>query len=61
MYIIKEEYLTFPTPQHDDMLDALARIKDDELNVSFPLPISDDYEEDFDHLNNDTRNATTGY
>jgi len=57
---IKEEYLTFPTPQHDDMLDALARIKDDELSVSFPLPISDDYEE-FDALDNQTRNATTGY
>jgi predicted phage terminase large subunit-like protein len=57
---IKEEYLTFPTPQHDDMLDALARIKDDELNVSFPLPIADDYDE-FDALDNPTRNATTGY
>ena len=57
---IKEEYLTFPTPQHDDMLDALARIKDDELNVSFPLPIIDDYEE-FNALDNQTRNTTTGY
>jgi len=58
---IKEEYLTFPTPQHDDMLDALARIKDDELRVSFPLPESNDYEEDFDRLNDETRNSTTGY
>ena len=58
---IKEEYLTFPTPQHDDMLDALARIKDDELRMVFPLHVEDDYEEDFVRLNDETRNSTTGY
>jgi len=58
---IKEEYTVFPTPQHDDMLDALARIKDDELNVSFPLPADDGYEDDFDRLDDPTRNSTTGY
>lgn len=57
---IKEEYLTFPTPQHDDMLDALARIKDDELRVTFPLPVDNEVD-DFEHLSDDTRNATTGY
>ncbi len=60
---IKQEYLTFPTSQHDDMLDALARIKDDELRVAFPLPVVPDYEDDrdFDRLNDQTRNSTTGY
>lgn len=58
---IKEEYLTFPTPQHDDMLDTFARIKDESLSVTFPLPEEDDYEEDYDALNDSTRNNTTGY
>lgn len=57
---IKEEYLTFPTPQHDDMLDTLARIKDDKFNISFPLAIEEDYE-DFNYLDNPTRNTITGY
>jgi len=34
---VDEEYLTFPTPKHDDMLDCLARIKDNDLMVSFPM------------------------
>jgi len=58
---IKEEYLCFPTSQHDDMLDALARIKDDDLKVSFPLPPLDDYEDSFNKLDDQTRNSTTGY
>ncbi len=58
---IKEEYLSFPTPQHDDMLDALARIKDDELGVAFPLPADDEHYDEFDRLNDSTRNSTTGY
>lgn len=58
---IREEYLTFPTSQHDDMLDALARIKDEELNVVFPRAA--EYEEDDHarHLDDPTRDSVTGY
>jgi phage terminase large subunit-like protein len=34
---LSEEYLTFPVSAHDDMLDALARIVEPELNAVFPL------------------------
>jgi hypothetical protein len=33
---IEEEYLWFPFPTHDDMLDCLARITDPDMHVSFP-------------------------
>lgn len=33
---IEEEYLWFPFPTHDDMLDCQARILDSDLHVSFP-------------------------
>lgn len=41
---IKEEFLTFPTPQHDDMLDCLARYKDEDLGLVYPLPEEPDYD-----------------
>jgi phage terminase large subunit-like protein len=59
---IKEEYLTFPTSQHDDMLDALARIKDEELNIVFPR--AEENEKDVDYMryfNDSTRDSVTGY
>tara|TARA_R100001530_G_C4319537_1_gene155324 strand:- start:207 stop:1841 length:1635 start_codon:yes stop_codon:yes gene_type:complete len=34
---IDEEYLQFPTSKHDDMLDCLARIKDEDMMIHFPL------------------------
>jgi phage terminase large subunit-like protein len=34
---LSEEYDAFPVPVHDDMLDALARVLDPELNVIFPM------------------------
>ena len=33
-----EEYTWFPVAQHDDMLDCMARILDDDLNALFPDP-----------------------
>lgn len=35
---INEEYLAFPVAQHDDMLDALARALDEDLNAIWPEP-----------------------
>jgi predicted phage terminase large subunit-like protein len=33
---VDEEYLTFPVCRHDDMLDCLARILDDEMQAEWP-------------------------
>lgn len=33
---IEEEYKAFPVSVHDDMLDALARILDEKMNLTFP-------------------------
>ena len=33
---IEEEYLTFPVPEHDDMLDSLSRI--DDIDIEYPKP-----------------------
>lgn len=33
---INEEYLSFPVGQHDDMLDSLARILDEDLKAVWP-------------------------
>lgn len=38
--VLDEEYDLFPVAQHDDVLDALARINDAELDARFPI---DDY------------------
>ena len=35
---IEEEYEPFPTVTHDDMLDALSRIADPEVPLTFPVP-----------------------
>lgn len=34
----EEEYLAFPVCAHDDMLDCMSRILDEDLMVSFPMP-----------------------
>ena len=34
---MNEEYLPFPVGIHPDMLDALARIVDEEFEAAFPL------------------------
>lgn len=33
---INEEYIYFPKPKHDDMLDSLARIQDGKMEIQFP-------------------------
>lgn len=43
---VNEEYLSFPVAPHDDMLDALARMEDDKITVTFPRSWGDD--EEFD-------------
>jgi len=35
---IEQEYKAFPVPLHDDMLDALARITDEKMNIVWPKP-----------------------
>lgn len=43
---IEQEYIAFPVSQHDDMLDALARIEDPDFTTEFPDTeewIDDDY------------------
>jgi hypothetical protein len=37
---VEQEYKEFPMPQHDDMLDCLARILDPKFPTSFPKSIS---------------------
>jgi hypothetical protein len=38
---VEEEYCAFPVARHDDMLDCLARILDDDLRVRRPLDAND--------------------
>lgn len=55
---IDEEFLPFPVAAHDDMLDSLARILDEDLPITFPLAMPfDDEDED----QSKGRNAHTGY
>jgi phage terminase large subunit-like protein len=57
---VDDEYTAFPVAAHDDMLDALARMCDEKITVTFPLAWGD--EDDFDRDRaNETRNPVTGY
>jgi phage terminase large subunit-like protein len=53
-----EEYLAFPVSSHDDMLDALARLFDEDMPASFPAPMLDDQDDEPDARG---RSAMTGY
>lgn len=35
--LIREEYNTFPYSAHDDMMDAISRIRDEKMNVTYPF------------------------
>jgi predicted phage terminase large subunit-like protein len=53
---IEQEYEPFPVAAHDDMIDALARILDDDMPASWPMA--------FEHSDDGRayeRNETTGY
>lgn len=58
---IKEEYLSFPVSKHDDILDSMARILDENMMVFFPQ--TQEYEENILENNSmiQNRNSTTGY
>jgi hypothetical protein len=56
---IDDEYLPFPVASHDDMLDALARMFDDEMSISrWPMP-TEQFEEEW--RDEGGRNSATGY
>jgi predicted phage terminase large subunit-like protein len=40
---LEDEYDSFPVSVHDDILDCMARIKDEDLSVDFPLSARDEY------------------
>jgi hypothetical protein len=53
---IEQEYSAFPVCAHDDMLDCMSRILDDDMGVIFPEPEAEkvpkwmrDMEDDREH------------
>lgn len=55
---IEEEYLPFPLLTHDDMMDCLSRMADEDIDLTFPQEYYDDEGyDDADH----TRSESTGY
>lgn len=54
---LKEEYLPFPVGLHDDMLDALARILDDEFPAEWPMAYIGEEDDPWDG----PRQTSTGY
>jgi phage terminase large subunit-like protein len=54
---IDEEYLAFPVSMHDDMLDAMARIVDEDMRVMWPMQYEDVDSEPDEY----GRSGTTGY
>lgn len=55
---INEEYLAFPVSAHDDMLDALARVLEDDLPIDFPMAWVPDDEDEYEDRG---RSSVTGY
>lgn len=51
---VQEEYEAFPVCTHDDALDSLSRILDDEMSVTWPTPIDETHPEWMrEHLDDD--------
>jgi phage terminase large subunit-like protein len=44
---VEEEYLVFPFPKHDDMLDALSHILSAEMKITFPTTKGDVQEQEY--------------
>lgn len=55
---VEDEYKSFPVSAHDDMLDGLARIMDEDMPASFPRAF-DNFEDE--ERETPGRNPTTGY
>lgn len=64
---INEEYTTFPVSTHDDMLDCMSRIVDEDMSAVFPnitklIPEAHPLpNKEYDPLNRDNRNIQQGY
>lgn len=58
---IDDEFKAFPVSAHDDMLDALARIEDEKIIVTFPMAWANDDDDYEDERANKTRSKTGGY
>jgi len=54
---VNDEYLAFPVAVHDDMLDALARVLDEDLPIIWPRA----YDWEDDETEDRGRNRDTGY
>jgi hypothetical protein len=55
---VEEEYLPFPVAVHDDMLDSLARLLDENLPIAWPMLVDEEEEE---LVLEQGRNPITGY
>lgn len=59
---IDEEYKAFPVAAHDDMLDALARMEDENIHLIWPREwFSGDEDESRSYERNRSRSSITGY
>lgn len=56
---VDEEYLPFPVAAHDDMLDSMARVLDEDLPVTFPLAMA--WEDEDETERERGRSKVTGY
>lgn len=55
---VDQEYKPFPVASHDDMLDGLARLLDENFPAVWPM--EDTYEEEWEYAD-ETRSAVSGY
>jgi len=57
---INDEYLAFPVPVHDDMLDAIARVFEDDINASWPR-MESEYEKPDRYKIRDRRDTSSSW
>jgi phage terminase large subunit-like protein len=59
---VNDEYRAFPVMVHDDMLDSLARVEDEDIVVDFPMSWVGDDDDEFERDRaDDTRSTVGGY